>query len=149
MNPRSEFGGVVCAPISGNFRAFKAALIAADRQVGRPRLPGCCYSAVTLGMFIVAHAKSLQTNTREVAEIVLRGALGATRMDRALVGFLPDSPRRCEAIDLGEDLVIGIVAASDEGRPGLAADLWNEMVEAAMEIGREEGWDSILHDPRK
>ena len=34
MNPRSEFGGVVCAPISGNFRAFKQAMIAADRQVG-------------------------------------------------------------------------------------------------------------------
>jgi len=149
VNPRSEFGGFVCAPIEGNFRAFKQAMIAADRQVGRPCLPGCCYSAVTLGMFVVAHARSLKTNTREVAEIVLKGALGATRMDRALVAFLPDSPRRCEAIDLGEDLVIGILTADDQGRPGRAADLWNEMIEAALEIGREEGWDSILRDPRK
>ena len=146
---RAQEGGQVCAPIEGNFRAFKAALIAADRQVGRPCLPGCCYSAVTLGMFVVAHARSLKTNTREVAEIVLKGALGATRMDRALVAFLPDSQRRCEAIDLGEDLVIGIVTADDQGRPGRAADLWNEMIEAALEIGREEGWEGMLHDPRK
>lgn len=149
MNPRSKFGGVVCAPISGNFRAFKQALIAADRQVGRPCLPGCCYSAVSLGMFVVAHARSLQTNTREVAQIVLRGALGAVGVDSVLVGMLPDGVRRCEAIDLGEDLVIGILAASDEGRPALAADLWSSMIEAALEIGREEGWDAILHDPRK
>ena len=146
---RAQEGGQVCAPISGNFRAFKAALVAADRQVGRPCLPGCCYSAVSLGMFVVAHARSLQTNTREVASIVLRGTLGAVGVDSVLVGMLPDGVRRCEAIDLGEDLVIGIVAASDEGRPALAADLWNEMIEAALEIGREEGWDAILHDPRK
>lgn len=149
MNPRSEYGGVVCAPISGNFRAFKSALIAADRQVGRPCLPGCCYSAVSLGMFVVAHARSLQTNTREVAQIVLNGTLGAVGVDSGLRGMLPDGIRRCEAIDLGEDLVIGILAATDETRPGLAADLWNEMIEAALEIGREEGWDAILHDPRK
>jgi hypothetical protein len=105
VNPRSEFGGVVCAPISGNFRAFKAALIAADRQVGRPPLPGCCYSAVSLGMWIVAHAKSLQTNTREVARLVGEGCLGA-------------------------------------------ADLWNEMIEAAIACAYEEGWDAILKDPR-
>lgn len=149
MNPRSEFGGYVCAPIEGNFRAFKQAMIAADRQVGRPCLPGCCYSAVTLGMFVVAHAKSLKTNTREVADLVLRGTLGAVGVDSVLRGMLPDSARRAEALDLAEDLVIGIVTATDEGRPALAADLWNEMIEAALEIGREEGWDSILRDPRK
>lgn len=149
MNPRSEFGGFVCAPIEGNFRAFKQAMIAADRQVGRPCLPGCCYSAVTLGMFVVAHAKSLKTNTREVAQIVLNGALGAVGVDPGLREMLPDGVRRCEAIDLGEDLVIGIVTADDQGRPGRAADLWNEMIEAALEIAREEGWDAILRDPRK
>lgn len=149
MNPRSEFGGFVCAPIEGNFRAFKQAMIAADRQVGRPCLPGCCYSAVTLGMFVVAHARSLKTNTREVAQIVLNGALGAVGVDSGLREMLPDGVRRCEAIDLGEDLVIGIVTADDQGRPGLAADLWNEMIEAALEIAREEGWDAILRDPRK
>jgi len=149
VNPRSEFGGVVCAPISGNFRAFKAALIAADRQVGRPCLPGCCYSAVSLGMWIVAHAKSLQTNTREVARLVGEGCLGAVGVDPGLRATLPDSPRYVEAIDLAEDLVIGIVTASDQDRPIKAADLWNEMIEAALEIGREEGWDAILRDPRK
>ena len=146
---RAQEGGQVCAPIEGNFRAFKQAMIAADRQVGRPCLPGCCYSAVTLGMFVVAHARSLKTNTREVAQIVLNGALGAVGVDHGLRAMLPDGVRRCEAIDLGEDLVIGILTADDQGRPGRAADLWNEMIEAALEIGREEGWDAILHDPRK
>ena len=146
---RAQEGGQVCAPIEGNFRAFKQAMIAADRQVGRPCLPGCCYSAVTLGMFVVAHARSLKTNTREVAQIVLNGALGAVGVDHGLRAAMPDSQRRCEAIDLGEDLVIGILTADDQGRPGRAADLWNEMIEAALEIGREEGWDAILHDPRK
>lgn len=149
MNPRSEFGGVVCAPISGNFRAFKQAMIAADRQVGRPCLPGCCYSAVTLGMWVVAHARSLQTNTREVARLVYEGCLGAVGVDPGLRSAMPDSARRCEAIDLGEDLVIGILTASDEDRPIKAADLWSEMIEAALACGREEGWDAILHDPRK
>ena len=149
MNPRSEFGGVVCAPISGNFRAFKSALIAADRQVGRPCLPGCCYSAVTLGMWIVAHARSLQTNTREVARLVYEGCLGAVGVDSVLKQGMPDSARRCEAIDLGEDLVIGILAATDEDRPLKAADLWNEMIEAGLACGREEGWEEILHDPRQ
>lgn len=148
MNPRSEFGGVVCAPISGNFTAFKAALIAADRQVGRPLLPGCCYSAVSLGMFVVAHARSLKTNTREVARLVYEGCLGAVGVDSVLKQGMPDSARRCEAIDLGEDLVIGIVTATDEDRPIKAADLWNEMIEAALACGREEGWDAILTDPR-
>ena len=148
MNPRSEFGGVVCAPIDGNFRAFKAAMIAADTQVGRPRLPGCCYSAVTFGMFVVAHARSLQTNTRKVAEYTLTGTLGAVGVDSGLRSLLPDSLRRCEALDLGEDLVIGILAATDEDRPAKAADLWDTMVEAALDIGREEGWDAILKDPR-
>jgi len=148
MNPRSEFGGVVCAPISGNFRAFKAALIAADRQVGRPCLPGCCYSAVSLGMWIVAHAKSLQTNTREVARLVCDGCLGAVGVDNILMASMPDSPRYVEALDLAEDLVIGIVTASDQDRPVKAADLWNEMIEAALACGREEGWDAILKDPR-
>lgn len=148
MNPRSEFGGVVCAPISGNFRAFKAALIAADRQVGRPPLPGCCYSAVSLGMWIVAHAKSLQTNTREVARLVGEGCLGAVGVDPGLRATLPDSARYVEAIDLAEDLVIGIVTASDQDRPIKAADLWNEMIEAAIACAYEEGWDAILKDPR-
>ena len=146
---RTQEGGQVCAPISGNFRAFKQAMIAADRQVGRPCLPGCCYSAVTLGMFVVAHARSLKTNTREVAQIVLNGALGAVGVDHGLRTMLPDGVRRCEAIDLGEDLVIGILTADNQGRPGRAADLWNEMIEAALACGREEGWDAILHDPRK
>lgn len=149
MNQPSKFGGVVCAPISGNFTAFKAALISADRQVGRPCLPGCCYSAVTLGMFVVAHARSLQTNTREVARLVYEGCLGAVGVDSVLKQGMPDSARRCEAIDLGEDLVIGILAATDEDRPIKAADLWNEMIEAALACGREEGWDAILHDPRR
>ena len=149
MNQPSKFGGVVCAPISGNFRAFKAAMIAADTQVGRPRLPGCCYSAVTLGMFVVAHARSLQTNTRKVAEYTLNGTLGAVGVDSGLRSLLPDSLRRCEALDLGEDLVIGILAATDEDRPAKAADLWDTMIEAALDIGREEGWDAILKDPRE
>jgi hypothetical protein len=149
MNPRSEFGGVVCAPIDGNFRAFKTAMIAADTQVGRPRLPGCCYSAVTFGMFVVAHARSLQTNTRKVAEYTLNGTLGAVGVDRGLRDMLPDSLRRCEALDLGEDLVIGILAATDGDRPAKAADLWDTMIEAALDIGREEGWDAILKDPRE
>lgn len=148
MNQPSKFGGVVCAPISGNFTAFKAAMIAADRQVGRPSLPGCCYSAVSLGMFVVAHARSLQTNTREVARLVYEGCLGAVGVDSVLKQAMPDSARRCEAIDLGEDLVIGILAATDEDRPIKAADLWNEMIEAALACGREEGWDEILRDPR-
>lgn len=146
---RAQEGGQVCAPISGNFRAFKAALIAADRQVGRPCLPGCCYSAVSLGMFVVAHARSLKTNTRKVASLVHLGTLGAVGVDRSLQAALPDTARRAEALDLGEDLVIGILAATDAGRPVLAADLWNEMIEAALAIGREEGWDEILRDPRE
>jgi hypothetical protein len=146
---RAQEGGQVCAPISGNFRAFKAALIAADRQVGRPCLPGCCYSAVTLGMWIVAHARSLKTNTREVARLVYEGCLGAVGVDPGLRASMPDSARSAEAIDLGEDLVIGIVTATDEDRPIKAADLWSEMIEAAMACGREEGWDAILRDPRK
>lgn len=149
MNPRSEFGGFVCAPIEGNFRAFKQAMIAADRQVGRPCLPGCCYSAVTLGMFVVAHAKSLKTNTREVAQIVFNGALGAVGVDPGLRAAMPDSARRCEAIDLGEDLVVWILTASDEDRPLKAADLWSSMISAALACAREEGWDAILRDPRK
>ena len=149
MNPRSEFGGVVCAPISGNFRAFKAALIAADRQVGRPCLPGCCYSAVSLGMWVVAHARSLKTNTREVARLVYDGCLGAVGVDHGLRAAMPDSARRCEALDLGEDLVIWILTASDENRPLKAADLWSSMISAALACGREEGWDAILKDPRK
>ncbi len=149
MNPKSKSGGVVCAPIDGNFRAFKAAMIAADAQVGRSRLPGCCYSAVTFGMFVVAHARSLQTNTRKVAEYTLNGTLGAVGVDSGLRDMLPDSLRRCEALDLGEDLVIGILAATDEDRPAKAADLWDTMIEAALDIGREEGWDAILKDPRE
>lgn len=149
MNPKSEFGGFICAPIEGNFRAFKTAMIAADRQVGRPCLPGCCYSAVTLGMWIVAHAKSLKTNTREVARLVYEGCLGAVGVDRGLREMMPDTARRAEAIDLGEDMVIGIVTASDADRPIRAADLWNEMIEAVLACGREEGWDAILRDPRK
>lgn len=145
---RAQEGGQVCAPISGNFRAFKAALIAADRQVGRPCLPGCCYSAVSLGMWIVAHAKSLQTNTREVARLVGEGCLGAVGVDPVLRATLPDSPRYVEAIDLAEDLVIGIVTASDQDRPIKAADLWNEMIEAAIACAHEEGWEAIIKDPR-
>jgi hypothetical protein len=145
---RAQEGGQVCAPISGNFRAFKAALIAADRQVGRPCLPGCCYSAVSLGMFVVAHAKSLQTNTREVARLVCDGCLGAVGVDNILLASMPDSPRYVEALDLAEDLVIGIVTASDQNRPIKAADLWNEMIEAALACGREEGWEAIIKDPR-
>lgn len=146
---RAQEGGQVCAPIEGNFRAFKQAMIAADRQVGRPCLPGCCYSAVTLGMFVVAHARSLKTNTREVAQIVFNGALGAVGVDPGLRAAMPDSARRCEAIDLGEDLVIWILTASDEDRPLKAADLWSSMISAALACAREEGWDAILRDPRK
>jgi hypothetical protein len=99
-------------------------------------------------MWIVAHARSLQTNTREVARLVGEGCLGAVGVDPGLRATLPDSPRYVEALDLGEDLVIGIVTASDQDRPIKAADLWNEMIEAALACGREEGWDAILRDPR-
>lgn len=148
MNPRSEFGGVVCAPISGNWTMFVQALKAADQQVGRPRLPGCRYSAVSLGMWITAHIRVEKTHCRKVAESALNSALESVGLGRQIVQALPDSAERGHALDLLEDLVIAVSVADDEQRPIKAADLWDSALEAALEIGQQEGAGCLLRDPR-
>lgn len=148
MSQPSEYGGQICEPISGNWTNFSKALVQADRYVGRPVLPGCRYSAVSLGMWITAHIRTEKTHARKVAASALDSALKAVGLGSEVVAALPDSVERCHGLDLLEDLVIGVSVADDTERPRKAADLWDTAIESALQIGQQEGAGCLLRDPR-
>jgi hypothetical protein len=141
-----KMGGQVCHPLQtkSDWNAFSNVCIEADRAMGRPKLDGCRYSAISLGMLTHARVKVGKRNTRDVAKDILESGLRRVGLPPELITCLPDSEEYGYALDTLEDLVIGIVAATDQQRPVLAGRMWTEAAGLAREIIVAEGWEEIL-----
>lgn len=147
MNDQSEDqGGQVCHPLQtkSDWAAFSNVCIAADRELGRPKLDGCKYSAISLGMLTHARVKVGKRNTRQVAKDIIEAALRRVGLPPEMLTCLSDSSEYDYALDELEDRVIGIVAATDQQRPLIATRMWNESADLAREIIEAEGWSEIL-----